>query len=68
MLQGLDSVTAEDNLRAFPDADAIAAYAVPALNWCVGGGLLAARTDGALCPGESATRAEAAAALWSYLN
>lgn len=66
--QGLDTVTAEDNLRAFPDADAIAAYAVPALNWCVGGGLLAARTDGALCPGEPATRAEAAAALWTYLN
>ena len=66
--QGLDAVTLEDNLRAFPDADAIADYAIPALNWCVGGGLLAARMDGALCPGEPATRAEAAAALWGYLN
>lgn len=66
--RGLDAVTPADYLRAFPDAPAAASDAIPALNWCVGNGLLAARDDGGLHPGDAATRAEAATALWGWLN
>ena len=63
---GLDAVTLEENLH-FADSGDISEYAVTALNWCVGRGLIDGLNDGLLHPGQAATRAQLAAALSGYL-
>ena len=56
----------QDKLSAFPDADKASSYAVDALNWAVAEGLING-SDGKLLPGETATRAQAAAILTRFL-
>ena len=51
------------DLSVYSDADAIRAYAMPAMQWAVAAGLLSGRSDTALCAQSSATRAEAAAVI-----
>ncbi|MEH2934463.1 S-layer homology domain-containing protein [Acutalibacter sp. JLR.KK004] len=50
-------------LDSFTDAGKTSAYAVPAMEWAVGSGLLRGRDDGTLDPQGYATRAEAAVIL-----
>ena len=63
---GMDAVTLEENLGGFTDADSISEYAVPALNWAVGEGIITGTTATTLEPQGTATRAQAAAMLMRF--
>ena len=65
--KGMEAVTLEENLIAFADADEINEYAISALNWAVGSGLINGKTESTLCPQDNATRAEIAAILHRYI-
>ena len=67
IFKGLVSVTTEENLLGYADESAIAAYAVSAMNWAVGAGILV-DTDNMLLPAQNATRAEVAMAIHLYLE
>ena len=55
------------NLDQFPDAPSVSTYAVDAMTWAVGEGIIGG-IDGKLCPKENATRAQIAMILFRYLN
>ncbi|MDR0381250.1 MAG: InlB B-repeat-containing protein [Oscillospiraceae bacterium] len=63
------NVSAQGDLTAFPDASAISEYADAraSVTWAVGAGLLRGRSNGALDPQGTATRAELAALLHRFL-
>lgn len=65
--KGMDTVTMEENLH-FADADEISEYAVSAMNWAVGTGLLKGKTTTTLNPKDNATRAEIAAILQRFIE
>ena len=65
--RGMDAVTLRENLSSFQDQAAISAYAVSALNWAVGEGLMQGTGD-KLEPTGSATRAQVAAIIHRYLE
>lgn len=65
---GMETAATEDYLAAFPDAGQISEYAVSAMNWAVGRGLLSGRADGSLDPRGGATRAEVAQILMRFLE
>ena len=66
-LKGMDAVTLEENLGRFTDRDRISDYAVPAMNWAVGQGLLQG-AGGRLDPQGTASRAQAATILMRFLK
>ena len=61
--QGMEYVTMEENLTRFSDRDQISSYAVQAMNWAVGQGIISGYGDNTLRPQGNATRAQAAAML-----
>lgn len=63
-VQGWDT-TASADLSSYTDASQISAYALTALQWANGAGLISG-SDGAISPGASATRAQAAAILMRF--
>lgn len=64
--KGYDVSVGEDtNILSYADAFSISEYAFPALQWACGAGLMNG-SDGALMPGGSATRAQAAALLHRF--
>ena len=63
--KGLDLVTLEDNLSRFSDHNEISNYAVSAMNWAVGQGLIKG-SGGKLDPKGNATRAQVAAILHRF--
>ena len=63
--KGLDLVTLEDNLSRFSDRNEISSYAVSAMNWAVGQGLVKG-SGGKLNPKGNATRAQVAAILHRF--
>ena len=65
--QGMSAVTLQESLAPFADKDAVAAYAVPAMNWAVGQGILQGK-DGSLLPQAPVDRAQLAAMLRRYLE
>lgn len=65
--KGMNAVTLEENLH-FDDADEISEYAVSAMNWAVGTGLIKGRTTSTLNPKNNATRAEIAALLHRFIK
>ena len=65
--QGMSAVTLEENLAPFADRADVAAYAVPAMNWVVGQGILQGK-DGGLLPQAPVDRAQLAAMLRRYLE
>jgi len=65
--KGMNAITMEENLH-FDDVDEIYEYAISAMNWAVGKGILNGRTATTLNPKENATRAEAAAILHRYIE
>ena len=65
--RGMDAVTLRENLSRFQDQAAISAYAVSALNWAVGEGLMQGTGD-KLEPTGSATRAQVAAMLRRFIQ
>ena len=66
--KGMDAVTAEENLAAFPDSGSVSGYAVSAMNWAVGAGLLRGDASGLLMPKGEANRAQAAAMLNRFVE
>ena len=65
--KGMSAVTTEENLSHFADGESISPYAVSAMNWAVGAGLING-ADNRLLPGESASRAQVAAIIHRYLE
>lgn len=65
--RGMDAVTLRENLSSFQDQAAISTYAVSALNWAVGEGLMQGTGD-KLEPTGSATRAQVAAMLRRFIQ
>ena len=62
---GMDAVTLEENLSGFADADKVSSWAISAMNWAVGQGLIQG-ANGRLTPQASATRAQVAAILMRF--
>ena len=62
------AVTMEENLGHFSDNDKISSYAVSAMNWAVGEGIISGNDDGTLNPGGHAQRAHAAQMLMKFLE
>jgi len=60
-------VTATNDLAAFADASSISEYAVPAMQWAVGAGIISGRSATTLVPGGDATRAEVASLLTRFV-
>ena len=65
--KGMDAVTLEENLH-FTDADEISEFAVSAMNWAVGTGLMNGKSATTLNPKDNATRAEIAAILQRFIE
>ncbi|MBP3447896.1 MAG: leucine-rich repeat protein [Clostridia bacterium] len=65
--KGMDAVTLEENLH-FADADEISEYAVSAMNWAVGTGLMKGKSTTTINPKDNATRAEIAAILQRFIE
>lgn len=57
---------AGDNLASFTDAGKISTYAIDAVNWAVGEGLISGVGNNTLAPQNSATRAQVATILMRY--
>lgn len=65
--QGMEAVNLSEQLTGFPDAAQVSEFAVPALNWAVGSGIVGG-DDGLLKPQGTASRAEAAQMLMRYME
>lgn len=52
----------------FADADMISEYAISAMNWAVGTGLLNGKTESTLNPQDNVTRAECSAILHRFIE
>ena len=63
---GMDAVTTAENLTGFADDDTVSEYAVAALNWAVGAGLINGVGNGLLKPQGNAVRAQVAAMLQRF--
>ena len=63
--KGMNVVTSEDNLH-FADSKDISDYAVSAMNWAVGTGLMKGKSTTTINPKDNATRAEIAAILHRF--
>ena len=64
--KGMDAVTLQENLTGYPDGDQVSDYAIPAMNWAIGQGLIAGMENGTLVPQGSATRAQVATILMRF--
>ena len=62
-----EPTTANQELH-FIDADDSSDYALEALNWAVGSGIINGHSNGELAPKGEATRAQVAQMLKNYLN
>ncbi|MCC8048492.1 MAG: S-layer homology domain-containing protein, partial [Oscillospiraceae bacterium] len=68
-LKGYDvSIGEETNILSYDDALEAGEYAIPALQWAVGAGLINGTSDSTLSPQGSATRAQSAAILARFVQ
>lgn len=65
--KGMDAVTLAEYLGGFPDVNKVSTYAISALNWAVGAGIINGVGD-KLMPQGNATRAQVAAMLMRFLT
>ena len=65
--KGMEAVTLQENLH-FTDADEISEYAISAMNWAVGTGLMKGKSATTINPKDNATRAEIAAILQRFIE
>ena len=66
---GADISVGEDtNLLSYKDFQSVGQYAVPALQWAVGSGLIGGTTNAMLAPKGTATRAQAAVILVRFVG
>lgn len=63
---GQDIPSSGDNLTGFTDTDQISSYAVQAMDWAVGEGLISGTTDTTLSPKNTAPRSQVATILMRY--
>ena len=68
MYDGLTAVTLSENLISFPDEQQLSDWAIPAMQWAVGSGIINGTPEGKLAPQSTATRAQAAAMIGRYLK
>ena len=65
--KGYDVSVGEDtNILSYADASAISEYAIPAMQWGCGSGIMGGYSDGTLKPTSGATRAHLAAFLQRF--
>ncbi|MCD8049107.1 MAG: S-layer homology domain-containing protein [Clostridia bacterium] len=62
------SVGEDTNILSYTDADEISEYAIPAMQWAVGTGLVNGKGNNTLDPQGGATRAETAAMLMRFIE
>lgn len=62
------SVGENTNILSYEDYSEVSEYAIPAMQYSVGSGLMKGRTDSTLNPRENATRAEVATILYRYFT
>ena len=68
-LQGLDvSVGESTNILSYPDFDRLSEYAIPAMQWACGAGIINGTADGQLAPQSTATRVQFAVMLYRFMN
>lgn len=60
------SVGEDTNILSYEDAFDISEYAIPAMQWACGAGIMGGYGNGKLGPNDGATRAQAAAMLMRY--
>ena len=60
------SPPAAGSLSSFPDAGKVGSWAVTAMKWAIGRGIIKGNSDGTLNPGGTATRAQFAAIVHRY--
>ena len=65
--KGMETMTLEENLH-FADTSEISEYAVSAMNWAVGTGLMKGKSSTTLNPKDNASRAEIAAILHRFIE
>ncbi len=58
----------ETNILSYDDFDTISEWAIPAIQWAVGAGVMKGRTDSTINPSENITRAEIAQMLVNYMG
>lgn len=63
---GQEVTSSGDNLTGFADAGQISSYAVQAMDWAVGEGLISGTTDTTLSPKNTAPRSQVATILMRY--
>ena len=61
-------MTTEENLTGFADGDQVSDWAVSAMNWAVGQGIVNGKGNSTLDPQGTASRAEVAKMLMVYLE
>ena len=61
------SVGEDTNILSYNDAFSVSEYAIPAIQWACGAGLING-ADGNLMPADHATRAQVAAIIHRYLE
>lgn len=67
--KGYDTSAGENtNILSYTDAESISEYAIPALQYAVGAGLIKGKTDTTVNPLDGATRAETAAILQRFIE
>ena len=64
--EGMNAVTLEENLGQYADANQISPYAVTAMNWAVGQGLITGNGAGLLAPKDETSRAQLAVILMNF--
>ena len=65
--KGMDVITLEENLH-YDDADEIMEYAVTAMKWAIGKGILKGRTERTINPADNATEVEIAAIIHRFIE
>ena len=68
-MEGYDvSVGAETNILSYADAQTIGEYAIPAMQWACGEGIVDSYADGTLRPNEGCSRAQTVTFLYRLFN
>ncbi|MEG0442040.1 MAG: S-layer homology domain-containing protein, partial [Oscillospiraceae bacterium] len=60
------SIGEDTNILSYDDFDQMSQYAIPALQWACGAGIITGKSDSVLDPGGNATRAQVATMLQRY--
>lgn len=66
--KGFDGTVGDPDALSFPDASEISDWAMPAVRWAGGAGLMLGDEQGRLLPGDGATRAQAAALIRRFVE